>query len=258
MDKRVNLRRSAIAVFLPFGFFLAALPASCRNERPHAPAGTPVAADPYEAARRAMVDGLRAEGMGDERVLEVMARTPRHEFVPGTYKPLAYQDTPLPIGEDQTISAPHMVAFMTWKLDPQPTDVVLEIGTGSGYQAAVLSPLVKHVYTIEIIEALGKSAEERLKRLGYQNVTVRVGDGYRGWPEHAPFDKIIVTCAPAKPPQPLIDQLKEGGTMVVPYGEMGAQELYVLTKHRGKVEQTAVLAVRFVPMTGEAEKRGAH
>jgi len=258
MEKRVSWRPSVIAVLLPFGFLVAALPASCRNEKPPGPAQTPVAADSYGAARRAMVDGLRAEGMGDERVLEVMAKTPRHEFVPDAYKPLAYQDTPLPIGEDQTISAPHMVAFMTWKLDPQPTDVVLEIGTGSGYQAAVLSPLVKHVYTIEIIESLGKSAEERLKRLGYGNTTVRIGDGYRGWPEHAPFDKIIVTCAPTKPPQPLIDQLKEGGTMIIPYGEMGAQELYILTKHQGKVEQTAVLAVRFVPMTGEAEKSGAH
>ncbi|MBM3500232.1 MAG: protein-L-isoaspartate(D-aspartate) O-methyltransferase [Armatimonadetes bacterium] len=202
-----------------------------------------------------MIDGLRAQGVEDERVLEVMSRVPRHAFVPPDQQPLAYFDFPLPIGEDQTISAPYIVAFMTWKLDPRPTDVVLEIGTGSGYQAAVLSPLVKHVYTIEIVESLGRSADERLKRLGYPNVSVRVGDGYQGWPEHAPFDKIIVTCAPKQPPQPLVEQLKEGGVMVIPYGETWNQNLHILRKRGGKVEEQSVLPVRFVPMTGEAQHR---
>jgi protein-L-isoaspartate(D-aspartate) O-methyltransferase len=253
MRASVRPRRWPVVVLIPFGLLFAALPASCRRDRPPPPAQP---ADPYEASRKAMVDVLRAERMGDERALGVMATVPRHEFVPDNVRPLAYEDTPLPIGEDQTISAPHMVAFMTWKLDPQPTDSVLEIGTGSGYQAAVLSPLVKHVYTVEIVESLGKAAEERLKRLGYANVSVRVGDGYRGWPEHAPFDKIIVTCAPRKPPQPLIDQLRDGGLMVIPYGEENAQDLYILRKHGGKIEEEAVLPVRFVPMTGEAEKAG--
>jgi len=244
-------QRSWLAV-LPFILAVASLPASCKREK--APA-LPKPTDEFAPARRAMVEGLRAEGIEDERVLEVMSRVPRHAFVPPDQQPLAYEDFPLPIGEDQTISAPYIVAFMTWKLDPQPTDVVLEIGTGSGYQAAVLSPLVKHVYTIEIVESLGKSAEERLARLGYENVSVRVGDGYQGWPEHAPFDKIIVTCAPTHPPQPLIDQLREGGVMVIPYGEMWDQNLHILRKQEGKVEEEAVLPVRFVPMTGEAERK---
>jgi protein-L-isoaspartate(D-aspartate) O-methyltransferase len=236
---------------IPLALVLAALPASCKREPP-VPAEP---SDDFAKARQAMVERLRAEGIADEKVLDVMLRVPRHEFVPSDQRPFAYDDEPLPIGEDQTISAPYIVAFMTWKLAPKPTDSVLEIGTGSGYQAAVLSPLVKRVYTIEIVESLGKSAEDRLKRLGYANVSVRVGDGYQGWPEHAPFDKIIVTCAPTHPPQPLIDQLKEGGTMVIPFGELWAQDLYILTKRGGKVEQQSVLPVRFVPMTGEAQQR---
>jgi protein-L-isoaspartate(D-aspartate) O-methyltransferase len=245
------------AAVAPLALLAAALPASCKREQPQA-AGPPPRtqpADDFAKARRAMVDGLRAHGIEDERTLDVMLQVPRHEFVPPDQRAFAYEDYPLPIGEDQTISAPYIVAFMTWKLDPKPTDTVLEIGTGSGYQAAVLSPLVKHVYTIEIIESLGKSAEKRLKRLGYDNVTVRVGDGYKGWPEHAPFDKIIVTCAPTHPPQPLLDQLREGGVMVIPYGELWDQNLYILKKRGGQVEQEAVLPVRFVPMTGEAERK---
>ena len=210
-------------------------------------------ADGYTEERKALVKKLQRDGIEDERVLKVILKTPRHEFVPPAQKPHAYVDSALPIGEDQTISQPYIVAFMTWKLKPRKTDVVLEIGTGSGYQAAVLAPLVKHVYTIEIIESLGESAKERLKEMGYENITVRIGDGYKGWPEHAPFDKIIVTCAPTKPPQPLVDQLKEGGTMIIPCGEGWDQELYVLEKRDGKVEQRAVLPVVFVPMTGEAE-----
>lgn len=258
------------AVALPTALLLAALPASCRRDEaevvaqpedetaaPGEQQGEAAQAeqpDEYADARKAMVDRLRTDGIEDEKVLKVMLETPRHEFVPPDQRPFAYFDHPLPIGEDQTISAPYIVAFMTWKLAPRPTDVVLEIGTGSGYQAAVLAPLVKHVYTIEIIDTLGQKAEETLRRLKYENVSVRIGDGYRGWPEHAPFDKIIVTCAPTKLPQPLVDQLREGGVMVIPYGEKWNQVLYVLEKRDGEMVETGRLPVLFVPMTGEAEK----
>jgi protein-L-isoaspartate(D-aspartate) O-methyltransferase len=159
----------------------------------------------------------------------------------------------LPIGAGQTISAPFVVAYMTEQLDPQPTDKVLEIGTGSGYQAAILSPLVKEVYSIEIVESLGQKAARTLKRLRYNNVKTKVGDGYQGWPEHAPFDKIIVTCSPEKVPQPLVDQLKEGGRMVIPIGERYTQELYLLRKFEGKLERETLVPTMFVPMTGKAE-----
>lgn len=192
-------------------------------------------------------------GVTDSRVVKAMLDTPRHEFVPPEHRASAYFDMSLPIGEQQTISSPFIVAYMTQSIDPQPTDKVLEIGTGSGYQAAVLSPLVKHVYTIEIVESLGKSAAATLERLKYKNVTTKIGDGYLGWPEHAPFDKIIVTCSPEKAPQPLVDQLKEGGLMVIPVGERYQQTLYLLRKKDGKLESEALLPTLFVPMTGRAE-----
>jgi protein-L-isoaspartate(D-aspartate) O-methyltransferase len=179
-----------------------------------------------------------------------MGRVPRHEFVPADYRALAYDDHPLPIGHGQTISQPFIVAFMTEKLEPKSSDKVLEIGTGSGYQAAVLAELVSKVYTLEIVEPLAHRAEADLKRLGYTNVMVRAGDGYQGWPDAAPFDAVIVTCAPNHVPQPLVDQLKEGGRMIIPVDSAGDQELYVLRKKGGKVEKQAVLPVRFVPMTG--------
>jgi protein-L-isoaspartate(D-aspartate) O-methyltransferase len=160
----------------------------------------------------------------------------------------------LPIGYDQTISQPYIVAFMTGQLDPQPMDRVLEIGTGSGYQAAVLAQLVAEVYTIEIVEALAQRAEADLKRLGYTNIHVRAGDGCQGWPEAAPFDAIIVTCAPEKVPPPLVEQLKDGGRMIIPVGPMGDQELVLLRKRGEQLEQRAVLSVRFVPMTGGAQR----
>ncbi len=185
----------------------------------------------------------------DRRVLDAMATVPRHEFVPKALRNLAYRDEPLPIGEGQTISQPFIVAFMTEQLDPKPTDRVLEIGTGSGYQAAVLSQLAAEVYTIEIIEPLAKRAEANLNRLGYNNVKVLAGDGYQGWPDHAPFDGIIVTCAPDHIPQPLVEQLRDGGRMIIPVGPAENQQLYLLQKHGTKVEQQAVLPVRFVPMT---------
>ncbi len=184
------------------------------------------------------------------RVLSAMRKVPRHELVPASLRAQAYGDYPLPIGFDQTISQPFIVAFMTEKLDPKSTDKVLEIGTGSGYQAAVLAELVREVYTIEIVEPLARRAEADLKRLGYTNVFVRAGDGYKGWPEASPFDAIIVTCAPERVPQALVDQLREDGRMIIPVGPAGNQELYLLRKKSGAVERRAVLPVRFVPMTG--------
>jgi protein-L-isoaspartate(D-aspartate) O-methyltransferase len=186
------------------------------------------------------------------RVLEVMGRVPRHEFVPAIEHDEAYHDHPLPIGHGQTISQPYIVAFMTEALDPKPTDRLLEIGTGSGYQAAVLSELVAEVYSIEIVKPLAEQAQETLQRLGYQNVRVKAGDGHQGWPEHAPFDAIIVTCAPERVPQPLVDQLRDGGKMIVPVGGGFQQELVLLEKRGNEVRQRAVLPVRFVPMTGQA------
>jgi len=205
----------------------------------------------FSAARKLMVEEqLAAPGRGikNRQVLDAMATVPRHEFVPKAVLKFAYWDEPLPIGYGQTISQPFIVAFMTEQLNPKPTDRVLEIGTGSGYQAAVLSRLVAEVYTIEIIEALAKRAEADLKRLGYNNVKVRAGDGYQGWPEYAPFDAIIVTCAPDQIPQPLVDQLKDGGRMIIPVGPPDNQQLYLLQKHGTNVERQAVLPVRFVPM----------
>ena len=194
---------------------------------------------------------LMVRGITDERVLAAMVKVPREEFVPVDQRGAAYEDGPLPIGYDQTISQPYIVAFMTEQLRPKPSDRVLEIGSGSGYQAAILAELVADVYTIEIVEPLAKSAEGTLQRLGYKNVHVRVGDGYKGWLEHAPFDAIIVTCAPEKVPQPLVDQLKDGGRMIIPVGERFAQQLYLLEKQNGRLRESAVLPVRFVPMTRE-------
>jgi protein-L-isoaspartate(D-aspartate) O-methyltransferase len=206
-----------------------------------------------EARRRMVEEEIVGAGVKNEHVIQAMRDTPRHEFVAPQYRQNAYFDMSLPIGEKQTISGPFVVAYMTEQLDPQPTDTVLEIGTGSGYQAAVLSPLVKDVYTIEIVEPLGKSAERTLKRLKYDNVHVKIGDGYRGWPEHAPFDKIIVTCSPEKVPQPLVDELKEGGQMVIPVGERFEQMLYRYTKKDGKLVAEPLRPTLFVPMTGTAE-----
>ncbi len=213
-------------------------------------------ADPYALARRRMVaEQLAAPGrdITNARVLEVMGRVPRQAFVPQRLRADAYDDHPLPIGHGQTISQPYIVAFMTEQLEPKPTDRVLEVGTGSGYQAAVLAELVAQVYTIEIVEELAHRAAADLKRLGYTNVQVRAGDGYKGWPEAAPFDSIIVTCAPERVPQPLIDQLKDGGRMIIPVGRIWNQELVLLRKRGAKLEQQEVLPVSFVPMTGEAE-----
>jgi protein-L-isoaspartate(D-aspartate) O-methyltransferase len=208
----------------------------------------------FANARRKMVQEQIAapnRGVNNPKVLEVMASVPRHEFVPEDQRGFAYRDEPLPIGYGQTISQPSLVAFMTDKLDLKSTDRVLEIGTGSGYQAAILSRLAAYVYTIEIIEPLARRAMADLKRLGYDNVKVLIGDGYKGWPEYAPFDAVIVTCAPEHVPQPLIDQLRNGGLMVIPVGAKGNQSLYLLQKQGNSVKQEAILPVRFVPMTGK-------
>ena len=186
----------------------------------------------------------------DKKVMQAMAAVPRHEFVPPSLSMFAYLNNPLPIGEGQTISQPYIVALMTHLMGVDEDMTVLEIGTGSGYQAAVLAGLVRHVYTIEIIETLGKRAEETLARLGFDNVTVKIGDGYIGWEEHAPFDAIIVTAAPEEVPQPLIDQLKTGARMVVPVGpQYGYQSLQVLEKQdSGEIRITDILPVGFVPV----------
>ncbi len=211
-------------------------------------------AQDYRAQREKMVaEEIEAAGVQHAAVLDAMRSTPRHEFVPDKWLPHAYLDAALPIGDRQTISPPYVVAFMTAQLDPQPTDRVLEIGTGSGYQAAVLSPLVKEVYTIEIVPRLGRRAEQTLRKLDYQNVHVRIGDGYQGWPEAAPFDKIIVTCSPEAIPPPLIEQLAEGGQMIIPIGERYQQNLFRVTKHNGELTQEPLQATLFVPMTGKAE-----
>src|SRR4029079_15055608 len=177
------------------------------------------------------------------------------EFVPVGEREHAYLDMALPIGNSQTISPPFVVASMTEAIDPQPDDKVLEIGTGSGYQAAVLSPLVKDVYTIEIVEQLSTRETRALNHLGYKNVHTRAGDGYKGWPEVAPFDKIIVTCSPEKVPQPLVDQLREGGLMVIPVGERYQQTLYLMRKVDGELKSEALRATLFVPRTGAAEEK---
>jgi len=215
------------------------------------------AEDRFSLARQRMLaEQLVGPGRNitNSLVLSAMGKVPRHEFVPERLRSFAYLDCPLPIGHDQTISQPFIVAFMTEQLEPKPTDNVLEIGTGSGYQAAVLAELVAKVYTVEIIEDLANRAAADLKRLGYTNVCVRAGDGYKGWPEAAPFDAIIVTCAPEKVPPPLVEQLKDGGRMVIPVGPSGDQELVVLRKQGDKLERHAVLPVHFVPMTRQSHK----
>jgi protein-L-isoaspartate(D-aspartate) O-methyltransferase len=210
----------------------------------------------FEAARNKMVDEeIVGAGVKNKDVIAAMRNTPRHEFIPVGERKHAYYDMALPIGEGQTISPPFIVAYMTEALDPRPSDKVLEIGTGSGYQAAVLSKLVRDVYTIEIVASLGRKAEKTLQRLHYANVHTKVGDGYLGWPDQAPFDKIIVTCSPERVPAALVEQLKEGGRMVIPCGERYQQTLYLLKKVDGKMVSEALQATLFVPMTGKAEEQ---
>jgi protein-L-isoaspartate(D-aspartate) O-methyltransferase len=215
--------------------------------------------DALAVARERMVEEIRARGVTDPEVLAAVAAVPRHLFVPEPERREAYEDHPLPIGNGQTISQPYMVALMTSLLDlhpgQHPGQRVLEVGTGSGYQAAVLSRLAADVYSIEILAPLGKRAQSTLAELGYRNVHLRIGDGYKGWPDAAPFDAIIVTAAPPHIPEPLIAQLKTGGRMVIPVGDT-LQDLLVLTKRAdGGYDTAKVMPVLFVPMTGEAQKR---
>lgn len=203
-------------------------------------------------ARRQMVERqLAARDVTDKRVLEAMGQVPRHRFVPQDLRSQAYADGPLPIGHDQTISQPYIVGLMTQLAQPEKTEVALDVGTGSGYQAAVLSLLCKEVYSIEIVEPLAETAQERLNTLGYENVTVKHGNGYRGWPEKSPFDVIIVAAAPAEIPQPLIDQLKPGGRLVIPVGKLFQNLMVVEKSLDGSLSQRKVAPVAFVPMTGE-------
>ena len=214
------------------------------------------AAADYPRLRQEMVAAqLRARDIWDRRVLEAMGKVPRHEFVPQAVRHFAYEDHPLPIGLGQTISQPYIVALMTQLADPKEGARALEIGTGSGYQAAVLAELVDQVYTIEIVPELARRSGALLKRLGYENVHARAGDGYLGWPEAAPFDVILVTAAAGRVPEPLQQQLAEGGRLVIPVGDPGTvQKLLLLTKEEGKIRRQNVLAVRFVPMTGKIQE----
>jgi len=207
-----------------------------------------------EARRRMVEEQLRGRDITDAAVLAAMGRIPRHRFVPKNLQDLAYADMPAPIGQGQTISQPYIVALMTQAARPKPESRALDIGTGSGYQAAVLAELCKEVYSIEILKPLAESARERLATLGYKNVSVRVGDGYRGWPEKAPFDIIIVAAAPEHVPKLLVEQLAPGGRLVIPVGTF-SQELLVIEKQKdGSTRRKSIAPVRFVPMRGEAEK----
>lgn len=210
--------------------------------------------DFVEKRKRMVENQIKARGVSDQRVLDAMSNVQRHLFVPENLQNRAYEDEPLPIGYGQTISQPYIVAYMTEQIDLDESEKVLEIGTGSGYQAAVLGEIAKQVYTIEIVPELAVRAAGILQELGYHNVSVRTGDGYLGWPEAAPFDAIIVTAAPAHIPQPLIDQLKIGGHMIIPVGEF-SQDLILLERTEEGIEQKRKIPVRFVPMTGEAEER---
>jgi len=211
--------------------------------------------DVYTEARETMVrTQIEPRGVKNKLVLDAMRTVPRHRFVPASLEDRAYSDGPLPIGEGQTISQPYIVALMTELLGLKSGDKVLEIGTGSGYQAAVLGEIVEEVYTIEIICSLAETAEKRLKEMGYENITVECADGYQGWKEHAPFDGVIVTAAPDHIPQPLVDQLKVGAKLVIPVGDV-FQELMVITKTETGIKKMNAIPVRFVPMTGEAERR---
>lgn len=197
-------------------------------------------------------EGVEQQGVTDQKVLEAMRHVPRHLFVPEKYQQFAYQNRPLPIGHDQTISQPYIVGYMTQMLDLESNEKVLEIGTGSGYQAAILSELTPHVFTIEIVEALGKQARTLFEKLGYTTIQTKIGDGYEGWSRHAPFDAIVLTAAPEEIPQPLIEQLKPGGILVAPVGAAGqTQTLTKVTKTEdGEIKTNRKLPVRFVPMTG--------
>jgi protein-L-isoaspartate(D-aspartate) O-methyltransferase len=266
--------RQRLLILVPLGLTLlglivTGLLVACRPTLAPTPAAPPAAptlppqsvvpeptagpADPFTVAREAMVrEQIAARDVRDEAVLAAMRRTPRHRFVPPEYLAAAYEDHPLPIGYGQTISQPYIVALMTEAIRVKPSDRVLEIGAGSGYQAAILAELGCQVFTVEIIPELARQAEARLRDLGYGQVAVLAADGYYGWPEHAPFDAIIVTAAPDHLPQPLGSQLKEGGRLIIPIGPQGAvQTLWLFEKHGGQLEAANLGGVLFVPLTGK-------
>jgi len=232
-------------------FFLSGLIFSCALS-----ADSEESIDLFRKAREQMVKKqIQERGITDKPLLEAFRKVERHRFVPERYRDQAYNDYPLPIGEKQTISQPYIVALMTSVIKPDDTKRVLEIGTGSGYQAAILAEVCKTVYTIEIIPILGKTAEDLLTKLEYKNIKIKTGDGYQGWKEFAPFDAIIVTCAPSHIPQPLKDQLVEGGRMIIPVGGNVFQNLQVLEKKGGKIIEKLVIPVRFVPMMDKEGKK---
>ena len=238
-----------IRIFMVFYLILMGM-MSCRQETGHM-----TMEERFAKAREQMVEKqIKARGVRDRRVLEAMRKVPRHRFVKKEYWPEAYADEPLPIGYGQTISQPYIVAYMTEQLQLKGDEKVLEIGTGSGYQAAILAELAKDVYTIEIIPELAHHADSVLQSLGYQNVHVRVGDGYLGWPEAAPFDAIIVTAAPEQIPSPLLEQLKVGGRMIIPLGDF-YQDLVLVVKTEKGIRKERKIPVRFVPMTGKAQEK---
>ena len=247
---------SGIGVALPICLALIfSAGSNCVNSREpqnaRAQPGTDGTADEYKRERRRMVDEqIRARGIEDTSVLRAMEKVPRHRFVPEQIRHLSYADRPLPIGLEQTISQPAIVAYMTEAADVSKKEKVLEIGTGSGYQAAILGEVAREVYTIEIIPELAERARRALEELGYKNVFVKTGNGYLGWPEHAPFDAIVVTAAPDEIPQALVDQLAVGGKMVIPVGA-AKQEMVIVEKTRKGVTEKRTIPVRFVPMTGK-------
>jgi protein-L-isoaspartate(D-aspartate) O-methyltransferase len=246
MEAAYRARMNAISSGL--AAFAGLIASACAEEAKEPP-------DTSAARERMVTEQIERRGITDARLLAVLRAVPRHEFMPEDTRERAYDDRAVPIGYGQTISQPYIVAFMTESLGLKPQDRVLEVGTGLGYQAAVLAGLVKEVYTIEIVDALGKQSGETLERLAYKNVKTRIGDGYRGWPEAAPFDAIIVTCAPDDIPPRLVEQLAEGGRMIIPVGPQGEpQNLILLRKSGGKIEQQKSLPVTFVPMTGESGK----
>lgn len=241
-------KRPLILIYLVFLVFLA----GCVDRKSVSESGS---RRDFKTMREKMVETqVKARGVKDPRVLSAMVKVERHLFVPKEFQSSAYSDQPLPIGEGQTISQPYIVALMTELLELKGEERVLEVGTGSGYQAAILGELAKEVYTIEIVETLASSAKNLLLNLGYRNITVKTGDGYLGWPEAAPFDAIIVTAAPDHIPNPLLEQLKEKGRMVLPVGAY-SQELKKVVKRSGKIEATDIIPVVFVPMTGEGVKQ---
>ncbi len=244
-----------LMILLSFLTSLFSIFAGCSSEKSFKKLSSNNSEKVFEKQRKKMVQvQIKDRGIKDPAVLKAMEKVRRHFFVPSDLIQFAYDDGPLPIGEGQTISQPYIVALMTELIEPKPDFKVLEIGTGSGYQAAVLAEIVKEVYTIEIIEPLGKKAEERLRKHGYENITVKIGDGYKGWKEHAPYDAIIVTAAPEHIPQPLVDQLKVEGKLIIPIGEF-FQDLILVKKMEKGILKENITGVRFVPMTGEAEKK---